>query len=89
MRYVIVGAGPAGLATGIQVLLETHNTSKVCECVIVEKDITKPKPCGGLLTPKSHKLLQHLGINLDFLTCHNSVNVGYNEQTFSYSTCLS
>ena len=63
MRCIIIGAGPAGLSAGIQLLLDT----KTIECIIIEKNLSHQKPCGGLITPKSKELLSQLGVSLRFL----------------------
>ena len=82
MRCVIIGAGPAGLSAGIQLLLET----KTIECIIIEKNPSPQKPCGGLITPKSKELLSQLGISLGFLKKCKKISVSYKNVNFDYTT---
>lgn len=86
MRYIIIGAGPSGLATGIQILKETQKQLINCECLVFEQNRLRQKPCGGLITPKAKNLLFQLGISTNTLYSCNHIEVNYKHITFDYST---
>ncbi len=86
MKCIIIGAGPSGLAAGIQLLLETQKQKANCECTVFEKDPLQAKPCGGLITPKSKKILNQLDIPANILHPCSNVTIEYNGASFSYPT---
>lgn len=86
MKCIIIGAGPSGLAAGIQLLLETQKQKATCECIIFEKDPLQAKPCGGLITPKSKEILNQLDIPTSILHPCSNVTVEYKGASFSYPT---
>lgn len=86
MKCLIIGGGPSGLAAGIEVLKESQERGKFCECIIFEKDRTHQKPCGGLITPKTSKLLIYLGAPTEIFNICDEVEVKYKNLDFSYAT---
>lgn len=86
MKCIIIGGGPAGLSAGIQLLDSARQSGEKISCVIIEKNIYGRKACGGLITPKSKRLLYLLGINADPKTVCNEVEVHYEKGMFAYTT---
>ncbi len=63
-EIIIVGAGPAGLATALH--LAQQAPALAAETLIIEaKDHPRPKLCGGGVTFHGEKQLDHLGLAID------------------------
>ncbi|NDJ84914.1 MAG: NAD(P)/FAD-dependent oxidoreductase [Chloroflexi bacterium] len=63
-KIVIVGGGPAGLATALQ--LAARAPELAADTVVLEaKEYPRPKLCGGGLTVHGEDLLQQLGLDLN------------------------
>jgi 2-polyprenyl-6-methoxyphenol hydroxylase-like FAD-dependent oxidoreductase len=60
---VIVGAGPAGLSTAIELL------RKGWQVLLLDKEtLPRPKVCGGFLGPENNKLLERCGVFEDLVS---------------------
>lgn len=82
---VIIGGGPAGLSTAINLL------KNGIDVLLIEKEnYPKQKLCGGLLTEKTMDYIKHdLDINLDRLNINttNKVNILDNNKIIVKCTC--
>ena len=71
-NVLIIGAGPAGLAAGIELSLAGIDC-----CILERAALPKCKICGGLLTPKAKELYEYLLDDAVDISCLESIIINY------------